>query len=405
MTRSLEFHTVSHRHPGAAQDTVTDLDVRVEPSAMLAVLGPSGSGKSSMLRLAAGLLSPTAGTVSVDGSPVDQLPPERRDITLMFQKAHLFPHLSVLDNVAFPGVVSGLGRSVSREAARRYLDLVHLADLAARMPRQLSGGQEQRVALARALATRRSVMLLDEPFSALDVELRRAMHALLQEIRAAVEPAVVLVTHDVNEAALADRVAVLIDGRVAQLSPVTELYSAPATLSVARMIGGFNEVFGHVDGAVHRSALGAIPVSTPCPSGARVLLLRHEHLELCPPGSPGSLGEGLVTSLGHAGPRQLAEVALPSPASPAGQRLVVELPVGSTSGFGERVAVRLLAGSLPSTVPSAAATDLAGGSRPVRSRRVVAVGLQVPPPGQEAERGLVDRLEPASRVVEGPADQ
>ena len=194
---------------------------------MLAVLGPSGSGKTTLLRVAAGLEQPESGDVLLDGTSVLGVPPERRDLTVMFQKPHLFPHLSVLDNVAFADRLRGRSRSQSRAAAQRYLDLVHLGDLARRRPRQLSGGQEQRVALARALAANRRVMLLDEPFSALDTDLRTSMHQLLGEVRAALDPTIVMVTHDLDEAGLADRVAVLVEGRIEQFDTIPALYSGP----------------------------------------------------------------------------------------------------------------------------------------------------------------------------------
>ena len=140
---------------------------------MIAVLGPSGSGKTTLLRVAAGLDRPESGDVLLDVASVLDVAPERRDLTVMFQKPHLFPHLSVLYNVAFADRLRGLSRRESRTAAQRYLDLVHLGDLGRRRPRQLSGGQEQRVALGRALAASRRVMLLNEPFSRLTWAFRR----------------------------------------------------------------------------------------------------------------------------------------------------------------------------------------------------------------------------------------
>ena len=162
MTAALRLLAITHRHPGAEQPTLAEVDLEVQDGQMVAVLGPSGSGKTTLLRVAAGLEQPESGDVLLDGMSVLDGPPERRDLTVMFQKPHLFPHLSVLDNVAFADRLRGRSRPQSRAAAKRYLDLVQLGDLARRRPRQLSGGQERRVALARALAANRRVMLLDE---------------------------------------------------------------------------------------------------------------------------------------------------------------------------------------------------------------------------------------------------
>ena len=174
----------------------------------------------------------------------------------MFQQPHLFPHLSVLDNVAFADRLRGRSRSRTVGAtAQQYLDLVHLGELARRAAAALRW-PEQRVALARALAAGRRVMLLDEPFSALDNDLRTSMHRLLGEVRAALDPTVVMVTHDLDEAGLADRVAVLVGGRVEQFDTVPSLYRAPRTLAVARLVGGFNELSGRVESGRTSRPLG-----------------------------------------------------------------------------------------------------------------------------------------------------
>ncbi len=227
---------MTRQFPGAPAPTLAAVDLHVPAGGCVALLGPSGSGKSTLLRLVAGLDVADAGEVLVDGRSVAGVAPERRGTVLVFQSPRLFPHLSVLDNVAFPLLVAGARRRRAREDAERFLDLVGLAALARRRPSSLSGGQEQRVALARALAARPDVLLLDEPFSALDPAVRTEMHELLAELRAAVEPTILLVTHDRHEAAVvADTVAVLLDGRIAQHGPVAELYTRPVLAGRARL--------------------------------------------------------------------------------------------------------------------------------------------------------------------------
>ena len=339
MTAALDLRAITHRHPGAEQPTLAEVDLEVHDGEMVAVLGPSGSGKTTLLRVAAGLEPAEAGDVLLDGTSVLGVPPERRDLTVMFQKPHLFPHLSVLDNVAFADRLRGRSRSKSRAAAQRYLDLVQLGDLARRRPRQLSGGQEQRVALARALAASRRVMLLDEPFSALDTALRSAMHELLGEVRAALDPTIVMVTHDLDEAALADRVAVLVEGRIQQVDPVDRLYAAPKTLAVARLVGGFNELPGTIASGAHHSGLGtfALPGSVTT-QGPAVLLIRKERLALA------ALDErptatGKVVQIRQSGPHQDVEVELDDPLKSARLRVDVQVRLRTSLRPGDRTGV------------------------------------------------------------------
>ncbi len=340
MTAALNLSSITHRHPGAEQPTLVGVDLEVQDGQMVAVLGPSGSGKTTLLRVAAGLEPPESGDVLLDGRSVLGVPPERRDLTVMFQKPHLFPHLNVLDNVAFADRLAGRSRAHSRTAARRYLDLVHLGELGQRRPRSLSGGQEQRVALARALAAERRVMLLDEPFSALDTGLRASMHQLLAEVRAALDPTIVIVTHDLDEAGLADRVAVLVEGRIEQFDTISALYATPRTLAVARLLGGFNELPGAVRAGAHHSGLGSFTL----PEGVRIegpalLLVRRERLALAPAGARSTIA-GRVVQVRQSGPHQVAVVQLDR--STGGDlRVEVEARLGATPRPGDRVGVLL----------------------------------------------------------------
>ena len=365
---ALELRGLRHRYPSADVPTLDDVALEVASGSMLSVVGPSGSGKTTLLRVTAGLTTPDAGEVLLDGRPVAALPPEDRGLTVMFQQPHLFQHLSVLDNVAFGPRAGGRSRRAARDAARRYLELVHLTDLAARRPARLSGGQQQRVALARALATERSLLLLDEPFSSLDRELRHSMHDLLREVREALRPTVVMVTHDLDEASLADRVAVLVEGRVEQTGPVDDLYARPATLVVARLVGGFNEVAGTVEDGRHRSAWGALPLSAACAvAGPATLLLRREQLRITGCGSgpgpdvsasptPGPVvTSGRVVAASRLGARQVVHVQ-PDGDAGAATPVEVELPVGQQAQPGLRVLVSLVPGSEVWAVPEGPAS-------------------------------------------------
>ena len=353
MTAALSLCSITHRHPGAGQPTLAEVDLEVRDGEMVAVLGPSGSGKTTLLRVAAGLEPPESGDVLLDGTSVLDVPPERRDLTVMFQKPHLFPHLSVLDNVAFADRLRGRGRADSRAAAQRYLELVHLGDLGRRRPRQLSGGQEQRVALARALAAGRRVMLLDEPFSALDTSLRTSMHQLLGEVRAALDPTIVIVTHDLDEAGLADKVAVLVEGRIEQFDNVGALYTRPRTLAVARLVGGFNELPGVVESGVHRSHLGAFEVPAgACVAGDATLLVRKERLAVVDPDTAAAL-TGRVVQVRQSGPHRDVVVELDPVRGGDRVRVEVEARLGTTLGPGDRTGVRLPAAGQMWAVPEA----------------------------------------------------
>ncbi len=361
---TLTLRSVSHRFPGAEADTLHAVDLSVADGEMVSVVGPSGSGKTTLLRVAAGLEAPSGGDVLLDDEVVTGEPPERRDLTVMFQQPHLFTHLDVAGNVAFGPRLAGVGRRAARTTAERYLELVHLGGLGSRHPRQLSGGQQQRVALARALATERSALLLDEPFSSLDPSLRGSMHELLAEVRAALSPTVVMVTHELDEAALADRAAVLIDGRLAQVAPVAELYRRPAGLGVARLVGGFNEIAGTVLAGVHRSPWGAVPVAEGCADGPAVLLLRREDLEVShtDPGGPGPHLAGVVVGVRQAGPRQRLTVEATYDGSGRRERLDVELPLGRQGRPGERVHLRPAPDAVPHAVSGAVSSAVSNGS-------------------------------------------
>lgn len=340
MSASLRLAGLRRVFPGAPSPTLDHLDLEVPAGGCVALLGPSGTGKSTALRLAAGLDTPDAGDVLLDGRSLAGVPTERRRTAMVFQRPRLFPHLSVLDNVAFPLEVAGTPRRAAREDAAHFLGLVGAEPLAGRRPASLSGGQEQRVALARALAARPEVLLLDEPFSALDPSVRSEMHRLLDELRAAVEPTVLLVTHDRQEASVvADTVAVLLDGRIAQHAGVDTLYTCPSSLQVSRFLGGLNELPGRVVGGVHESVAGrlALPdgAGPVVGAGPATLVVRQEAVRVVAATAADADVVGTVERVGPQGARSLVRVA--TSAGP----LHAEAAPGSAPHVGDTVGLHL----------------------------------------------------------------
>jgi putative spermidine/putrescine transport system ATP-binding protein len=241
MTTAIELCNVS-RHYGAVR-AVDHVSLRIESGEFFAMLGPSGSGKTTCLRLLAGFETPDSGKVLLEGRDVTRVPPYERDVNTVFQDYALFPHMSVLENVAYGLRVRKVSRIERSRRARDMLDLVHLGEMADRRPGQLSGGQRQRVSLARALINHPRVLLLDEPLGALDLKLREEMQIELKNLQRRLGITFVFVTHDQGEAlSMADRVAVFNEGRIEQLDTPRALYTRPMTSFVARFVGGANVI-------------------------------------------------------------------------------------------------------------------------------------------------------------------
>ena len=215
-----------------------DVNLRVNPGELLALVGPSGSGKSTLLRVVAGLESPTAGEIWIDGRRADRLPPRDRDVALVFQEPVCYGHLTVAGNLEFAIRSRGVARAERARRVAEVADRLGLDRQLGRRPRDLSGGERQRVALGRALARRPALLLLDEPFSALDPPLRADLRRLLVAERRGQPGATIHVTHDPAEAlAIGDRVAFLLDGRIAQIGTPQEIYDRPTRVEVARGFG------------------------------------------------------------------------------------------------------------------------------------------------------------------------
>jgi putative spermidine/putrescine transport system ATP-binding protein len=217
---------------------VDNVNFEVQSGKILALLGPSGCGKTTTLRMIAGLVQPTSGKIIIDGQLMNDLPVHKRNLGMLFQHYALFPHMSVLENVVFGLTMRGFSKSEAEERAHQALALTHLSDFSSRMPAQLSGGQQQRVALARAIVYRPKVLLLDEPFAALDKKLREME---LQQLCAELSLTTIIVTHDQEEAlVLADQIAVIRAGRIEQIGSAREIYEQPKSHFVADFIGSSN---------------------------------------------------------------------------------------------------------------------------------------------------------------------
>jgi putative spermidine/putrescine transport system ATP-binding protein len=228
---------------------VDDIDLTIPGGTYCCLLGPSGCGKTTILRMIAGHEEPSAGTIRIGGENVVGLAPVRRGTAMMFQSYALFPHMTVLDNVAYNLRMRGVGKAERRQRARQVLDKVQLGPLAERMPAQLSGGQQQRVALARAIITNPRVLLLDEPLSALDEYLRLQMRSELRRLQRELGITFVHVTHTQLEAiAVADLVVVMDQGRIEQAAAPEVIYAAPESAYVARFMGGHNVLSGRLTG-------------------------------------------------------------------------------------------------------------------------------------------------------------
>jgi len=301
---------------------VREVSVTIGPGSFFTLLGPSGSGKTTTLMMIAGFVAPTRGEIFVDGRPVTGLPPQKRDLGMVFQSYAVFPHLTVARNIAFPLEVRGVSRADVRRRVGEALELVRLQGYDARLPRQLSGGEQQRVALARALVFRPRVLLMDEPLGALDKKLRAHMQLELKHIQRRLHVTVVYVTHDQEEAlTMSDRVAVMRDGAIEQVGAPAELYEAPANRFVADFLGESNFLDGTVVGPAaagrHRvrtaGGLELLGVGTAplAPGQAVTAAVRPEKLvPVETPPAEGNVAKGVVEELIYAGDATRYRVAL-----------------------------------------------------------------------------------------------
>jgi putative spermidine/putrescine transport system ATP-binding protein len=268
---------------------VRGINLDVAPGELVALLGPSGCGKSTLLRIVSGFIRQTEGRVLFDGQPVDYLTPSRRGVGIVFQNYALFPHMSVADNVAYGLQAHRWPRAKIAPRVTEMLSLVHMREFAERKPRQLSGGQQQRVALARCLAIDPKVLLLDEPFGALDKNLRLDMQIEVKRLVRESGVTTILVTHDQEEAlSMADRIAVMSRGVIEQVATPTEIYDAPTTLFVNGFVGTTNVLVGEFSKATGTPRVtlpGGIGLDVPAgvslANGSKVIVsIRPEQLHV-----------------------------------------------------------------------------------------------------------------------------
>jgi putative spermidine/putrescine transport system ATP-binding protein len=286
-------HTVDIRgltHRFGAITALKDVTLAINAGEIMALLGPSGCGKTTLLRVVAGFVRQSSGSVLIDRRAIDDLPPNERAVGIVFQNYALFPHMTVAENIAYGLKARGRPRAEVREKVGRLIAVVRLTGLEDRLPRQLSGGQQQRVALARALAVGPSVLLLDEPFSALDKSLRLDMQIEIKRLQRQFRLTAILVTHDQDEAmSVADRIAVMKRGRIEQCDTPVAVYDRPATLFVSGFIGTTNKLKGRLIQASAGTAIvdldaGArvtVATDTRIAPGAQVVMtVRPEQLVL-----------------------------------------------------------------------------------------------------------------------------
>jgi iron(III) transport system ATP-binding protein len=309
----------------------------VEKGEVMALLGPSGCGKTTLLRLVAGFETPDGGTVELAERRVAGqgawLPPERRRVGMVFQDYALFPHLTVAENVGF-----GVDRRDRARKVPMLLALVDLCGLGDRYPHELSGGQQQRVALARALAPAPEVVLLDEPWSNVDPQLRESLRAELTGILRPLGVTVIIVTHDREDAfSLADRIALLRDGRIVQTGTPEELYFRPCDRWAAEFVGTGNVLAGHVDGPVVRTVIGTFPANGASGSSSVQVLVRPELVELAP--DPGGAAE--VVTREFRGHDVFYRIVVD------GVEVVAQRPSTEVVPLGARVSIRLHDAQIP----------------------------------------------------------
>ena len=288
----VEFRGVSKTYDGRTM-VVRDLDLSVRKGEFFTLLGPSGSGKTTCLMMLAGFEVPTAGEISIDGRPVQNIPPRKRGIGVVFQNYALFPHMTVRRNLAFPLEVRGVPADQQSERIQRVLEIVRLEGFEGRRPSELSGGQQQRVAIARALVFEPNLVLMDEPLGALDRRLREEMQFEIRRIQQDLGVTVVYVTHDQQEAmSMSSRVAVFHHGRVQQVAEPEVLYEEPEREFVAGFIGDNNIFRGRITSvgrgicevATPDGVVKAFPVSECRPGQDAVLAIRPERVGLAKPG-------------------------------------------------------------------------------------------------------------------------
>ena len=307
----VEFDGVQKSYDGVSL-VVKNLNLDIARGEFLTMLGPSGSGKTTCLMMLAGFEVATHGSISLDGRPINNIPPHKRGIGMVFQNYALFPHMTIAENLAFPLQVRRMSRAEVTEKVNRALDMVQMggSEFAGRRPAQLSGGQQQRVALARALVFEPDLVLMDEPLGALDKQLREHMQYEIKHLHERLGVTVVYVTHDQSEAlTMSDRIAVFNDGVIQQLAPPEDLYERPENAFVAQFIGENNKLDGAVEAVADGEArvhldgggeIGAVAINCGAAGSRTMLSIRPERVLIAEPSAPNRL-DGRVVELIYLG--------------------------------------------------------------------------------------------------------
>jgi spermidine/putrescine ABC transporter ATP-binding subunit len=329
-----------------------DATLSIRRGELMTLLGPSGCGKTTLLNLVAGFLVVDDGEIEIDGKRVNHIPTYKREIGMMFQNYALFPHMSIAENVGYGLRMRGVAKPDLKRRVAEALSLVRLTGVEDRRPYQLSGGQQQRVALARAIVVSPKVLLLDEPFSALDRNLRAAMQIEIKEIQRQLGVTTIFVTHDQSEAlSLSDRIAVMFEGRIRQVGSPDEIYRRPADRFVASFVGDVNVLHGRLDRIDGQAivTLGAASIAVPSeplarvPSGDRVdIFVRPEQLRFANAGEPIAV-EGTVAA--HVYQGGYVDLYLEAPDASTSRILVRSQEADAISRWptGTRVAVSIAA--------------------------------------------------------------
>jgi len=305
----VEFERVQKSYDGETL-VVKDLNLSIGKGEFLTMLGPSGSGKTTCLMMLAGFETATHGEIKLGGRGINNIPPHKRGIGMVFQNYALFPHMTVAENLAFPLEVRKLGKAEVEQKVKRALDMVQMGEFTGRRPAQLSGGQQQRIALARALVFEPELVLMDEPLGALDKQLREHMQYEIKHLHERLGVTVVYVTHDQSEAlTMSDRIAVFNDGVIQQLAPPPDLYERPDNAFVAQFIGENNKLNGRITAVENSTAsvelagnikVDALAVNCGGVGENTMLSIRPERVLIGDPSAPNVM-EGVVVELIYLG--------------------------------------------------------------------------------------------------------
>ena len=278
---TVTFEHLSKSFVGLEKPVLKDFSLKVKSGELVSLLGPSGIGKSTLLKLIAGIERPDSGDIHYDGQSILSIAPNQRGAVFMFQKAYLFPFLSVGENIAFGLKVKGVSVKERRFRVAKMLDLIGLPGIENRRPGELSGGEQQRVALARSLVIHPKVLLLDEPFNSLDHPIRLSLQEAVRNIQQELGITTILVTHDLDEAmAMSDRMALLLNGHVAAIDRPNILFNYPPCVETAKFVGVSTFIDGEAKNGWLESALGKIKIVDQKKSGAAIFAIRPEHIRI-----------------------------------------------------------------------------------------------------------------------------